>query len=200
MHCFPLSRYPLICVRLLMCSLNLPQASPKLLSVNAAQIIIRNIHPLCILFPTKTWKPQHDFFYYFLFFQFSLSLSLFRWRLHGGQVPFIKRQGVIFSLGNVYVPSTAPNWENRLPLRKPSVSAPCELSGWFLHFMRHLNPPVISPVHLSACYKNCSEGSAHPFRQVRAWFPNVVLGLHCKKPNPTLKNPSYCALTGICTD
>lgn len=129
------------------------------------------------------------FFLIFLFFQFSLSLSLFRWWLHGGQVPFIKRKGVIFSLGNVYVPSTAPNWENRLPLRKPSVSAPCELSGWFLPFMRRVNPPVISPFHLSACYRNCSEGSVHPFRHVSAWFPNVVLGLHCKKAKPHPKEP-----------
>lgn len=72
MHCFPLSRYLLICVRLLMCSLNLPQASPKLLSVNAAQIIIRNIHPLYIFFPTKTWKTQHDFYIIFFFPVFSL--------------------------------------------------------------------------------------------------------------------------------
>lgn len=72
MHCFPLSRYLLICVRLLMCSLNLPQASPKLLSVNAAQIIIRNIPPLYILFPTKTWKTQHDFYIIFFFSIFCL--------------------------------------------------------------------------------------------------------------------------------
>lgn len=51
------------------CALNLPQASPKLESVNASQIIIRSIHPLYILFPTKTWKMQ-PYFYFFIFFSF----------------------------------------------------------------------------------------------------------------------------------
>lgn len=87
MHCFPLSRYPLICVRLLMCSLNLPQASPKLLSVNAAQIIIRNIHPLYILFPTKTWKTQHGFFKFF-FPVFSLFVLV--------QVAAARRAGAFY--------------------------------------------------------------------------------------------------------
>lgn len=113
---------------------------------------------------------------------------MFRYRLHRGQMPFIKRQQVVFSLGNVYVPSTTPNWENRLPLKKPSVSASCELSGWFLHFIRSLNPPLISPFHLSSCHKkNYSEGSVHPFRPVGAWISNVGLGLHYKK-NPKTRN------------
>lgn len=70
MHCFALSRYLFICVHSLMCSLNLPQASPKLVSVNASQIIIRSIHPLHIPFPTKTCKMQPDYFFFPSFLSF----------------------------------------------------------------------------------------------------------------------------------
>lgn len=165
-----------------MCSLNLPQASSKLVSVNASQIIMSSIHPLCILFPTKTCKMQPGFFIFIYFFHpsFISFLSCSGFWLHGGQEPFIKRQGIVFSLGNVYVPSATPNWENRLLLRKPSVSASCELSGWFSCFIRHLNPLVISPFHLSACHQNYSEGSMPPSRRFRAWVSSVVLGLPYK--------------------
>lgn len=81
MHCFALSRYLFICVHSLMCSLNLPQASPKLVSVNASQIIIRSIHPLRIPFPTKTCKMQPDYFFSPVFSLFFLVQVQAAWRV-----------------------------------------------------------------------------------------------------------------------
>lgn len=68
MHCFSLSRYLFIGVHLLMCSLNLPQASPKLVSEKHSQLIISSIHPLHYPFPKKDLKNATWLFFFSLSF------------------------------------------------------------------------------------------------------------------------------------